>query len=661
MAIETNNLVLYKSERLADTEDGGGKYSGQIIIDGQSNNLFDDISELDRTMGDVSMRKIFPAVTTNDTDKLMGATVFISQNPKDPNVSALLFSTKNWNDQRNSAQNRVENYLAKGGQISGTPLDTHWQGMKTIQVCLFTSETECSVGDTIVLVSNEGKALQHEQYVRITKVETRIAKVIIDGKEFEYKIATYSINDPLDIDYVGLSVKQWYNNEKSTTIIRESIVADTGEYCASVNVVDDVKVGEYSVKASSIFTQLVPSAQAETAILDVNAVGEGTAYIAGNNGAITVSAYALIRPDLKYCLGSGVMPNSLTFNLISQPFKDQNGLLISSSGTSIGTIDYQRGIIQWTVDYSNAGSYSFYFNFIPATCTNLSLHSNSILVTQNNQSSNWTGVFVPIPAPGTAVISYMSQGKFYDLKDTGYGQLKGSSTSFGSGSINYETGTWLITTGALPDVDSSILMYWGTPITTFVRSNLTVESPAFEFDLNQQGIAANSVEVKWLLEGIAKSAKSNANGQFTGDATGTINYAKGTGRIVPTLLPQKGTVFTITYSFGEAKQQQIEHVNPNTANLIKFTIGTGATLQPNSIELTIPVNDQELQLVANVVLKDIPISSDQGNLVDQFGNIQGSINYQTGLVEASPYLEQVIYNKVYKAATGFTLSVSTGG
>ena len=46
MAIETKDLVLYKSERLTDTDDGGGKYSGQIIVDGQSNNLFNDVSEI---------------------------------------------------------------------------------------------------------------------------------------------------------------------------------------------------------------------------------------------------------------------------------------------------------------------------------------------------------------------------------------------------------------------------------------------------------------------------------------------------------------------------------------------------------------------------------------------------------------------------------------
>ncbi|MFP3339996.1 hypothetical protein R0J91_18605, partial [Micrococcus sp. SIMBA_131] len=83
--------------------------------------------------------------------------------------------TKNWTDERQSAQNRVENYLAKGGQIAGTPLDTHWLGMKQLQVAMFPQETESSVGDTIVLVSDEGKALEHEQYLRIIKVETRTA------------------------------------------------------------------------------------------------------------------------------------------------------------------------------------------------------------------------------------------------------------------------------------------------------------------------------------------------------------------------------------------------------------------------------------------------------------------------------------------------------
>jgi hypothetical protein len=132
-------------------------------------------------------------------------------------------------------------------------------------------------------------------------------------------------------------------------------------------------------------------------------------------------------------------------------------------------------------------------------------------VTQNNQSTNWSGVLIPIPAPGALSISYMAQGKFYELKDDGSGQLKAANSSFGSGMINYETGSWLLTAGALPDVDSVILLNWGTPIVTFVRSNLSIDKAAFEFDLGHVSIFSG-VTITWLLEGVTKTATSNAQG-----------------------------------------------------------------------------------------------------------------------------------------------------
>ena len=648
MAIETNNLVLYKSERLTDTSDGGGKYNGQVIVDGQSNNLFDDIAEMDRTMGDVSMRKIFPAVTTNDTDKLMGATVFISENPVDPNVSALIFSTKSWTDERQAAKNRVENYLAKGGQIAGTPLDTHWQGMKSVQVAMFPTETESSVGDTIVLISNEGKPLEREQYIRITKVETRTAIMIVDGKQVEYKIATYTINDPLVVDFVGLSAKQWYNGDKSVSIIRDTIVADTGNYYGSVGLKTEAKVGEYTVNAKDIFSQIIPSAQTETPIIDVNAAGESVVLVAGNDAAITVSIPTTVSTSQNLYLGSSVMPSSLSFLLFGQAVTDQGGLLKTSSGTQVGTVNYQKGLIQWT-SAATTGATTLSITFKPAAAPNQYYQSYAVPVTQNNQGSNWTGVLVPIPAPGSLSISYMSQGKFYELKDDGSGQLKGSSASFGSGRINYETGSWLLTTGALPDVDTPILLLWGTPITTFVRSNLGVEKAAFKFDLLQLGIAPG-VTVTWLLEGEAKTAISNAQGKFTGDATGDINYALGTGKIIPNKLPQKNTQFTVTYSYGTALTQAKSAVAPDVNQKLSFIIGTGAAIQPNSVELRIPVSDL-LGLNSGVVaLTDVPINGTTGNLINSAGDIQGTITYATGEVQVTPNLIQKQFKQIYMSA-----------
>lgn len=646
MPIETKDLVLYKSERLTDNDNGGGKYNGQIIADGQSNNLFNDVSELDRTMGDVSMRKIFPAVTTNDTDLLMGATVFISENPKDSNVSALLFSTKSWTDERQAAQNRVENYLAKGAQIAGTPLDTHWQGMKSLQLAMFPQEVESSVGDTIVLVSDEGKATAYEQFVRITSVETRTAIMVIDGKNIEYKIATYTINDALERDFVGVTARQWYNGqEKSKTIIRDSIVADTGEYYASTGLADDANVGEYTVHAESIFSQIIPSAQTESPIIDVNASGESSILVPGNDGLITASFATTVGVSQNLYIGSSVMPSSVAFTLFGQQITDQGGLLKNSQGTQVGTIDYQRGLVQWTAA-ATAGATTLIITFKPAASPNQYFQSEARQVTQNNQSSNWTGVLVPIPAPGSLSISYMSQGKFYELKDDGSGQLKGSSASFGSGRINYETGSWLLTTGALPDVDTPILLLWGTPIVTFVRSNLSVDKAAFDFDLGQTGIAPG-VTVNWMLEGVAKSAVSNAQGKFTGDAVGEINYATGIGKIIPNKLPQKNTQFTVFYDFGTQLTQTKSAVAPDSNQKLSFTIGTGTAIQPNSVELSIPVSDQLSQNTGTAKVIDVPINSTMGNLVTNTGEIQGTINYMTGAVEVTPVLIQKQFIPTY--------------
>lgn len=656
MPIETNNLVLYKSERLTDTTDGGGKYSGQVVVDGESNNLFPDVSELDRTMGRVSMRKIYAGVNSIDTDALMGSTVFVSKNPDDPNVSALLFSTESHVDTRDSAQNRVENYLAKGGQIAGTPLDTLWQGMKIIQVAMFKNEIEANVGDTIVLISHEGKSNEYEQYVRITKVETRIAIMIVDGKEVEYKVATYDLNDPLEIDFVGLSASQWYSGTKSTTIIRDTLVADTGKYYASVEIAEDVAVNSFTIQAASIFSQLIPSSQTETPLVDLNALSENVALIAGNSGTITASFTTNVNTSQSLYIGSGVLPGSVSFSLFGQSITDNGGTLRTVTGTQVGTIDYQTGHIVWT-NAIGTGSATINITFTPAAAPTQPFESYALPVTANNQGTNWTGVLLPIPAPGALSISFMAQGKFYTLKDNGTGRLVGANESIGTGSINYQTGSWLLTTGALPDVGTPILLLWGTPITTFARDDLAVLPAAIEFDLNQLGIAASSVTVTWLLEGVEKTATSNAQGQFTGDATGTINYALGTGKIIPNKLPQKNTVFTFAFNHGEPKAQTKAAVAPDSNNKLMFTIGTGSAIQPNSVELSIPVSAGSGSTESQrITLFDKPIDASTGNLVDSFGSIQGTITYATGAVEVTPVLSVTTWKTVFLPQTYYTSS-----
>lgn len=651
MPIETNNLVLYKSERSTDTSDGGGKYSGQTVVDGESNNLFPDVSELDRTMGRVSLRKIFAAVTSADTDALMGSTVFISKNPDDPNVSALLFSTKSHTDTRDAAQNRLENYLAKGAQAVGSLLDVAYSGMKSIQVCMTLKEVENSVGDTIVLVANEGAVNEFAQYVRLTKVETRSAFIRINDKEIEFKIATYSFQDSLLRDFVGVTAAQWYNSIKSATAIRDTIIADAGRYYASSDLANDVAVGSFTVQAQSIFKQLIPSSQTETPLLDLNAVNENVTLIAGNVGTISTQFTTNVNYNQSLYIGSSVMPSSISFSLFGQAITDNGGTLRTATGTQVGTIDYQTGRIVWS-NAIGSGNTTLNLTFTPASAPVQPFESYALPVTGANQSTNWTGVLIPIPAPGALSVSFMSQGKFYVLKDNGTGRLVAANESTGSGSINYQTGSWLLTTGALPDVGTPILLQWGSPITTFARADLSVMPAGLDFQLFHNGIV--SLTATWLLNGEAKTATVNSAGQFTGDATGFMTFNTGKGRLIPNKLPQKNTVFTLTYNYGEGKSQT-KTATPDANNKLLFTIGTGSAIQPSSVGLEIPLAMAVGTAAEGVVsLHDVPINETTGNLVNDFGVVMGTIIYATGVCEITPTKQKTIYTTVYTPSTYYT-------
>ncbi|MTI11918.1 hypothetical protein, partial [Sansalvadorimonas verongulae] len=73
MAINQEDIKLFESQRLTDEGDGGGRATGNEVVGGQVNNLFRDISRIDRTVGDVSMRKVFAGVSTDNADPYLGA------------------------------------------------------------------------------------------------------------------------------------------------------------------------------------------------------------------------------------------------------------------------------------------------------------------------------------------------------------------------------------------------------------------------------------------------------------------------------------------------------------------------------------------------------------------------------------------------------------
>ena len=105
MAIKEGDVVLLKSLVMADVPEGGGGPSAAEIKDGRSNDMFADVSDANRLLGNVTLRQVAVAVQTDDTDSIMGLHVTATQ-PQDPGVSVTLFADGGHFTQRAEAVNR---------------------------------------------------------------------------------------------------------------------------------------------------------------------------------------------------------------------------------------------------------------------------------------------------------------------------------------------------------------------------------------------------------------------------------------------------------------------------------------------------------------------------------------------------------------------------
>lgn len=92
MPIVDADLVFRQSERMTDFDDGGGRMSTVVVLDGVKNNLFPDVTDVDRLTGRVSLRKVYAAALNADTDTLLSAHVLLDVPPADAATSAAIFS-----------------------------------------------------------------------------------------------------------------------------------------------------------------------------------------------------------------------------------------------------------------------------------------------------------------------------------------------------------------------------------------------------------------------------------------------------------------------------------------------------------------------------------------------------------------------------------------
>ncbi|MFM4847440.1 curculin (mannose-binding) lectin protein [Aeromonas rivipollensis] len=648
MTILSGDIKLLASQRLTDTPDGGGRVTGHEIVSGEHNSLFPDVSDLDRTYGVVNLRKAFLAVQTDDTDTYYGANTTVLLPPSDPNVGLCLMTTKDHHDTRDAARDVLERYLARGPKWRGFLYDTQLEGQRAIRFFQRVEVRLPEVGETLVLVGNEGKAGEFEQYVRVLEVTQQLAKFQIPGvPEFTRNVVTCKLADPLRYTFEGEQPTPYDVVTNAKTALRETVVADAANYFATTKLAENAAFGAMQVKAKTIFTQLVPAARSETPAVDLTAAGELASLVDSGQGLVSFSTVASIAPSRGLFLGSGAKPGSLTITIGAATITDKGGELVVT-GSVIGSIDYGRGQLEFNAQCPNYGGASKSVSFWPAARPSRIADTAQIEIKANNRGYAYTISLMPTPAPGTLTVSFMAQGKWYDLKDNGKGELFGADRSYGSGVVNLATGSVMLTLGALPDVDTSILFSWATPVNYTNRSNQPISISKSAWQLPHTGITPKSLILTW---GAGKTANDAVgDGRIRGDITGTINYAEGIIDLEHITLPALGQEYVAQYQYGEPVTER--HIEPGRLSTpgqvghLSITLdgaGGGATnLTPGSVHVKFnalyhkfDVDDQQLVIETRdpiITLRD----DGQGQLIDASGNVLGAINYSAGTLHFMP-------------------------
>jgi len=605
MTISETDLRLLKSERLTDFSDGGGKMTSVEVVDGQVNNLFNDISQLDRTYGRVSLRKVFASVQTANVDTYLGSHIILTDPPDDPNVGVAMFATGSWTDERDAARAYVEAYSVKSVESRWKLYGQYIAGQKSLMMFSLqncpnattsTSAPVPEVGETLCLF-NETDGF--EQYVRVTDILSQVIQVFTDDKGDFYKdVVSVSISSDLLYTFSGANVPSRYSSGNTATSagdyrdktkIMLTQVSDSSKYYGVKAVTAALAIGDQTIKVNSPYAPLVPSSRNEAALIDKIAGQETAPYIAtGAAGALaysgSVSATTSPFSVTRY-LGGGCKPSTVTATIAGTTLTDDGaGNLVAAGSNYSGTVDYATGAI--TVKNTASWSGTLAISATPAALAANRSETLGISITELNRRYVYTASLDPLPVAGSVSVDFIALGKWYRLSDNGNGTISGSG---GSGTVNYLTGSVSVTFLAMPDFNSTILLNWGTAIYSRVAAT-ALDKAAMKLQLANHPVELSTLTLSWN-DGAAKSATVDASGLISGDASGVVDRDTGIITFAPNTIPDSTVVITANSNkttFSSATNSQATTL-VLTGNNGEVTLGASGTLTANSVSL---VGDQ---------------------------------------------------------------------
>jgi len=637
MAILTGDLRLLASEVMADSPEGGGGLVESVIVDGQSNNIFGDIPHLARVYGHVGLRKIFAAVRTQTDEPFLGTHVILSKLPKDQKLGVNLFKTGDHFDTRPEAAARIENYRAQGAKYLGFLYGTQYQGSQTLTIFQSESAAVPTNGEVFLILK---AANNTEQYVRVVAVTSVVQEFTDTQGVFKRRVVSVELANPLEYDFQGTEMSR-YDGMTPASVLYRTTVANAAKYYSARPLKTSASLGDYSVMVDSVYSQVVPSSQSQTPLIDLTAAGNTTPMIPAAAGTTSITFDHTIGSAVNVYLGRPCYPSSLSIEYSGGVITDNAGQVIIG-GVSVGTIDYTAGIISFGATAPNIGGTKT-AHFMPAGVPLVVADTDSIPVTDTSRSFVYTLNINPPPQPGALIVSYMALGNWYELVDNAAGGLTGAAGT-GAGTINYLTGSVAITLAALPDVGSEIMFAWGKKVDYTHRAGASLSGEITK-QLAHTYIHPTSLTVTWN-DGVDRTLTCSTAGVLSGHGSGQLVSATGLLKFTPATLPPKDTVFSIAYTHDDGAVD----VSKITKTLTAFNmVGNNVELDLNDTNIVAGSLAVEWAVPWGSSVPDSVLAGDYANLpnpasgVSQqadrdngsggfVGGRSASINYSTGIV-----------------------------
>ncbi|MDT0496531.1 hypothetical protein RM530_04015 [Algiphilus sp. W345] len=669
MTITTQDIQLYQPEVLDDTPNGGGRMSPNQVVDGDLNNVFDDQSRFDRVTGRVSLRKGWMAVISENRTKLLGAHAILLQRALDPLVHVSMFGRDNHTDRRDAAQAHLEQYLAAGATLPYYPYDTQPEGALIVSLLTELANTPPAAGDVLVLSVEHGSVnVGEQQFVRCIKVEVSqiTATVPPNSSTKTLQLLDITIDQPLRFDVPGENFGFTQSSQQKTAV-RRTTLAGGKRYYSIHKIVEPITAGDSSCSVESILTPMVPAAQQETAIVDQQIGSDTTSLVAiGDPGtagelAEAVRGVAITSNAVAAVLEHSVIPGSVTVSL--RPTGESTGhqhvltdngrgVLVrdAASGASVpaqcaGTVDYRFGqivvtgmsIADGSLDPANST-----VTYRPAVAITDVQHTDGVEIDVSNRGLVWTRTLLPKPTPSALQIEYRALGRWITLRDRGDGTIAGSSGE-GSGTINYATGSVNLTLGAEPDIGSHLLYGWGSGAHyKGPAGTVQAKTPEIVIQLDEAPAKPGTVTLEYSSGEDDYSATDDGTGGWTGDATGSIDYAAGEIRVQLTQVPASGASLDVDYQT-EGNRYTETPTPGGSGGVVEIQLDNGA-VDPRSIRIRAEFSASAgtadpfaLQLIddgaGSIVVRDSVTVPGFSAAYVRAGEPMGTINYSTGLIE----------------------------